>query len=69
MQFSLYSLTSPNLKLWTFVASLRSTGPFYQSLGIRACYNDVAFVSGIHAHPYILETTLETAEIFRQIEQ
>ena len=65
MQFSLYSLTFLNLKLWTFVASLRSTGLYYQSLGIRACYNDVAFVSGIH--PYILETTLETAEIFRQI--
>ena len=41
MQFSLYSLTSPNLKLWTFVASLRSTGLCYQSLGIRGfCFWD-----------------------------
>ena len=44
MQFSLYSLIQaiPKFKIRN-VSSLRSTGLSFQSLGIRACYNDVAF--------------------------
>ena len=67
MQSSLYSLTSRNFELWSFVASLRSTGLFFNLLEY-----ELAIISGIH--PYILETNLsvlllEKAHIFRQIEQ
>ena len=60
------------VSLYSYVASLRSTGLFFQSLEIRAYYNDVAFCfwdSSLYITNNLICIITRKSFLFRQIEQ